>query len=122
MKAISVEFVPRATCSVRFGVLCCSHVMSCAPVLVDALGRERRHRDRHVLQRFLAAARGDRDFLERPAAFAGDGRVLREHGRHGEHRCGEGGGLRRVDGKLLHDSPCLAPLLAPNFQRPLKFS
>ncbi len=74
---------------------------------LDAFGRECGHRDRHVLQRFLAAAGGDGDLLEAGDRRPGDGRVLREDCGYGEHRGRAGcSGLHRVNGELLHGSPC----------------
>ncbi len=90
--------------------------------VLDAVGGECGKRDRHVLQRFLATAGSDRDLLE--TGGLGGRRILREDGRHGEHRGRAGrSGLHRVNGELLHGSPCCGRLCGrPVFQRALEFS
>ena len=96
--------------------------MSGAPRFGDASAENAETAIGTSLQGFLAAARGDDDFLEARDGRAG--RVLRQHRRHGEHRDGDGrGGLHRVNGELLHGSPCSGRLRGrPVFQRALEFS
>ena len=56
-----------------------------APAARERLARARADRERNVLQRLGALARGHRDFAERGWLFLCDG-VLREHERHGRSR------------------------------------